>query len=345
MRSVRLVFCSLFCLTTLLVSSPSLAQEGEFGLQAAIREGTCEERGDRVAGLEAPEFQSGSEEGSNDGQSALLSQTTVDVPIEDLLDDDMIIAITREGQSGVDACASIGGVLSRRDVLVIQIVEVGDSGVWGIAILTPNEDEPDQTDITLYLGGEGLVAQEEPEPEPTATSPDNGDDDDDDPNNGEPVELETYTSPSFGYSLAYDPEVWEIANPAETTDEGIDTFSLSAGFTTVYLDGLPASVDAQRCVEIVANAEISSETVLDSALLEDENGDPIEGGNDSDAFVAYELTREGSDGSEVLQAFYVRCIVLVPGESVLAIRQYCAAEVYGLAAILREALLDQLELP
>jgi hypothetical protein len=344
MRSIRLVLCSLFCLTSFFATAPAFAQDGEFGLQAAIREGTCDDRGDRVAGLEAPAFQNGSEEGSNDGQSALLSVTTVDVPIEDLLDDDMIIAITREGQSGVDACASVGGVLSRRDVLVIQIVEVGDSGVWGIAILTPNEDEPDQTDIALYLGGEGLVAQEEPEPEPTATAPDNGDDDDD-PNNGDPIELETYTSPTYGYSLAYDPEVWEIANPAETSEEGIDTFSLSAGFTTVYLDGLPAGADAQRCVEVVANTEISSETVIDSAPLEDENGDPIEGGNDSDAFVAYELTREGSDGTEGIQAFYVRCIVLVPGESVLAIRQYCAAEVYGLAAILRDALLDQLELP
>src|SRR6187402_3449272 len=116
MRSIRLVLCSLFCLTSFFATAPAFAQDGEFGLQAAIRQGTCDDRGDRIAGLEAPAFQSGSEEGSNDGQSALVSVTTVDVPIEDLLDDDSIIAITREGQSGVDACGAIGGVQSRRDV-------------------------------------------------------------------------------------------------------------------------------------------------------------------------------------------------------------------------------------
>jgi hypothetical protein len=96
---------------------------------------------------------------------------------------------------------------------------------------------------------------------------------------------------------------------------------------------------------VSADTEISSESVRDSAPLEDENGDVIAGGDANDAFAGYELQRKTSDGSTGSQAYFVRCIVLEPGASVLVIRQYCATELYPLAAVLRDTLLTGLELP
>ena len=341
MRSVRLFLCLLCCSATFAWVPAAHAQDSEFNLRAAIREGACDDRGDRIASLRNPDLPNGDEEGSRDGLSALVSETTVEVAIEDLIDDDSIIAITREGESGVDACGAIGGLLTRRDVLTIQISEVDDSGVWGIAVLFPNDDDDEQTDVQLYLGGPGLEAAE---PEPTEEPTEEPSNPPDDPNTGG-GDLETISSPSFGYSLTYDTEVWEVADEPTTSAEGIDSFSLVAGFTTVYFDGFPTNADAQRCVEVVANTETSADNVLDVQPMEDENGDPIEGGNGTDAFVGYQIQRTASDGSEITQAFYVRCIVIVPGQSVLAIRQYCAAELYLLAAILRDTLLESLELP
>ena len=341
MRSVRLLLC-LLCFATSLVWVPAArAQEGEFTLQAAIREGACDDRGDRIAALEDPELPNGDEEGSRDGLSALVSESTVDVPIEDLIEDDSIIAITREGESGVDACGAIGGLLTRRDVLTIQISEAGDSGVWGVAVLFPNDDDDETTDVQLYLGGPGLEGAPEPAEEP-AEEP--SEDPSEEPSTGG-GDFETISSPSFGFSLEYDPEVWTIADEQTTSAEGIESFSIEAGFTRVYFDALPATADAQRCVEVFADSELNADNVLDVAPLEDENGDPIEGGDGSDAFVGYQLQRTASDGSEISQAFYVRCIVLAPGEAVLAIRQYSAAELYPLAAILLETLLLGLDLP
>ena len=331
MRSVRLLLCLLCCSATFAWVPAAHAQDSEFNLRAAIREGACDDRGDRIASLRNPDLPNGDEEGSRDGLSALVSETTVEVAIEDLIEDDSIIAITREGESGVDACGAIGGLLTRRDVLTIQISEVDDSGVWGIAVLFPNDDDDNTTDVQLYLGGTGLEAAA---PEPT-----------EEPTTDEPVEFETYESPNYGYSLRYDPEVWTVANEPTTTEDGTDLFSLQAGFTTVYFEGVATSIDAQRCVEVLSDAQTSDASVLDFAPLEDENGDPIAGGNSNDAFAAYDLTIESDDGSEVQQAYYVRCIVLVPGESVLGIRQYSATELYPLAAILRDTLLLELTLP
>ena len=341
MRSVRLLLCLLCCSATFAWVPAAHAQDSEFNLRAAIREGACDDRGDRIASLRNPDLPNGDEEGSRDGLSALVSETTVEVAIEDLIDDDSIIAITREGESGVDACGAIGGLLTRRDVLTIQISEVGDSGVWGIAVLFPNDDDDNTTDVQLYLGGTGLeAAAPEPTPEPTeepSNPPDN-------PNTGG-GDLETISSPSFDFSLSYDPEIWNVANELETSPEGIETFALEAGFTTVYFSAIPSQVDAQQCVDVLSNGETGSDNVIDSEPLEDENGEVIQGGNSNDAFAAYRLTRTADDGSEIVQAFYARCIVMVPGQSILAITQYCADVLYILAAELRESLLEGLELP
>jgi hypothetical protein len=341
MRSLRLLLCLICCSATFAWVSAARAQEGEFNVRAAIREGACDDRGDRIAALRNPDLPRGDEEGSRDGLSALVSETTIEVSIEDLIGDDSIIAITREGESGVDACGAIGGQLTRRDVLTIQVSEVDDSGVWGIAVLFPNDDDDEQTDVQLYLGGPGLEAAEpEPTQEPTkepSNSPDN-------PNTGD-GNLETITSPSFNFSLSYDDEVWNVANELETSPEGIETFALEAGFTTVYFSAIPSQVDAQQCVDVLANGQTGSENVTGSEPLEDENGEVIQGGNSNDAFAAYRLMRTADDGSEVAQAFYARCIVMVPGQSILAITQYSADVLYVLAEALRESLLEGLELP
>src|SRR5829696_7808301 len=59
MRSVRLFLCLLCCSATFAWVPAAHAQDSEFNLRAAIREGACDDRGDRIAALRNPDLPSG----------------------------------------------------------------------------------------------------------------------------------------------------------------------------------------------------------------------------------------------------------------------------------------------
>ncbi|MBA2596537.1 MAG: PT domain-containing protein [Chloroflexia bacterium] len=158
------------------------------------------------------------------------------------------------------------------------------------------------------------------------------------------VATASYVSPSFGYTLAYDPVQWIIVE-GPTSAEGIDSIGLESGFTTVYLSGFVGALDAPTCVQILADTQTAEANVIAFEPLLDTAGFPIGGSDGGDAFAATRITRSTADGGTIDQAFYARCISLSASGATLAIQQFAAAIIYDSAATQREELLQGLILP
>ncbi len=156
---------------------------------------------------------------------------------------------------------------------------------------------------------------------------------------------ETYMSPSFGYTLSYDPTQWTLAEGPSTDADGVDTIGLSAGFSTLYLSGIPSALDAQTCVQIMTDAQTSEANVVAFEPLLHDAGVPDPGGEAGDAYATTRITRVMEDGPNVGQAFYTRCIALPSVGAVLAIQQFAAELIYDSALAQREQLLEGLTLP
>jgi plastocyanin len=204
----------------------------------------------------------------------------------------------------------------------------------------------DITDLTM--GGRVIV---EPAAEATGATTTESSQDASEETTEEPVEqvaaaTETYVSPSFGYSLSYDPTVWQIAEGPTTDANGIDHIALKAGFTTVDVIGIPGTFTdlAQTCVQTLTDAQTSEANVVAFEPLLDDAGVPEAGGDAGDAFATTRITRTLESGATGDQAFYARCIVL-PAGGVFTIQQFAAEAIYAAAAEDREQLLEGLTLP
>lgn len=128
------------------------------------------------------------------------------------------------------------------------------------------------------------------------------------------VEGDAYTSPTYGYSLEWDGDLWEVA---EDQSEGNSRDALrldyvDGGFLIVEgyddYDG-----DPQDCLDGSSEEILDLDTVEDSEPLEDRRGDPIEGEEDGIAFSAYTLDL----GTNTVVGYFT-CQTLVEDEAVLA---------------------------
>jgi plastocyanin len=162
---------------------------------------------------------------------------------------------------------------------------------------------------------------------------------------GASAATETYVSPSFGYELSYDPAMWTVVEGPSTDADGLDVIGLRAGFSTIYLSGIPGAYDAQSCVQFMTDQQTSEANVVGFEPLLDEAGEPQAGGDPTDAFATTRITRTTEDGTELDQAFYGRCIALPSVNAMLAIQQFAAEIIYDAAAEDREQLLEGLTLP
>ena len=358
---------------SLTFAAAAAAQVTDDGLITGIHPGDCAgDIGVAAAPLTEPRLPEGDMVGAPDARPVATSFSTVPLSLEALLGDDHVVAVVAsqvelridpEDVLGVErvekestaACGAVGGIRTDNGALVIELGEIGDSGISGVAYLAPSG--AGQTDVSLFLAGLGS-ARPQPSAETTAEPTDDGDTAQDstttttakDANepSAEEVEepaqdaaavMETYVSPNFGYALSYDPTEWTIAE-GPSTDGGFDHIGLEAGFTTVYLSGTSGLPDAQLCVQVLTDTQTGESNVVSFEPLPDESG-----GDVSDAFATTRITRATDGGGSIDQAFYTRCIVLPSGDAVLAIQQFAADLIYDSAAEQREQLLAGLVLP
>ncbi|HEV2109196.1 MAG TPA: hypothetical protein VGR16_13105, partial [Thermomicrobiales bacterium] len=159
------------------------------------------------------------------------------------------------------------------------------------------------------------------------------------------VDGNTFTSPNFGFSISWDEDVWEVT--ATATDPDFDQLVLDTRDSSLSLSGTTDfDGDVGECLEGVTaflSAGTEALEIDDIDVLDDEDGDPIEGEERDRAFVANEYTGtfEGDDAQFV---YYVECRTLVPEESVLVVIHFVLdPEDYPDEAEAREEILDRLE--
>jgi predicted metalloprotease len=118
----------------------------------------------------------------------------------------------------------------------------------------------------------------------------------------------TYTSPTHGYSIAYD-DTWSVTD--ETSEGGYDSLTLESDGSNLWIEGLVAyDGDVATCLD--ANEAMLGDADGVTAFDEIERDDSV-----GQARGSYAVTIEGEDGSGGDVGLVVECRTLVEGASVV----------------------------
>ena len=148
-------------------AEPTIPQHPAF-----IHEGTCDDLNPNPAAtldsvtlngvdLDDDEPEVGNTQGALDAPSVLRSDSDAEISLDDLLESPHAVVI-RESAEATDvvlACGNIGGIVNDDD-LYIGLAQVDDSGYYGVAKLSSDDDN---TEVEL------LVVQPAATPEDAAT--------------------------------------------------------------------------------------------------------------------------------------------------------------------------------
>lgn len=129
--------------------------------------------------------------------------------------------------------------------------------------------------------------------------------------------LEHYTAPTFGVTLAYDPEIWsEKDNLAADENKGRDLLlleSVERGIrANIYFETYDTATKASDCFDTAISESVGD--LAEATPMEDSRGKPIEGSSRGVKYGAYSF--ETSSGDTVVA--YVECRALPGGAGVFA---------------------------
>ncbi len=215
--------------------------------------------------------------------------------------------------------------------------------------VTPEADEEETPDADEEEETPEAEEEETPESDEEDAEPTRdvllGDDeaetpeaDEDEPQTDSGIDDTTYTSPTYGYAVEWDEDIW-AADPAdELIDDGsvgLDRLLLiheddDGFYSSFYIEGkVDYEGDLEDCVAGEADLLSSEQAVVDFDPFEDENGDPVEGEADSGGeFAAFVATIETDDGTEVDLIEHVECQTLEDGESVVVFTLITGEDLY-----------------
>jgi hypothetical protein len=184
-------------------------------------------------------------------------------------------------------------------------------------------------------GGDEDDTGGEPDPEPTRDVTIEDEDDNGDNGGGAAdsgVDGSEYESPTYGYTLEWDDEVWEADPDAELVDhtddafEELDRLVLRSvdEFGSIWIEGKVAyDGDIDDCLEGEAEFLADEEGVEEFELAEDEDGEELTGETDGDGvYGVYQVIYvdpEDEDAEEFELIDYVECRELIEDEAVLVI--------------------------
>jgi hypothetical protein len=190
----------------------------------------------------------------------------------------------------------------------------------------------------IQFDGENLLPSYTSAEEPTEDVTPTPEETEDDPKNDRPVSrdetpevpdgFEGYVSPTFGVSLAYDPELWDESEntAAEDSSNNRDLLLLESLDDDVpanlYLETYDEVTKASDCFDTAVEESVGD--VADAELLEDRNGDPIEGSERGLVYGAYSF--ETSNGDPLVA--YIECRALPGGAGVFAITLITVEDAY-----------------
>jgi hypothetical protein len=136
------------------------------GRPAHIHTGSCPDVGEVVAPLNnltspggtADDLGTPTDMMTGRGIPAEYSWTNVPLSLDDIVAGEHAINV-HESNENIDtyiACGDVGGTVDEDGSLVIGLAEVDGSGYAGIAVLSPNPDDPTTTDVSVFIA-EGLT--------------------------------------------------------------------------------------------------------------------------------------------------------------------------------------------
>jgi len=152
----------------------------------------------------------------------------------------------------------------------------------------------------------------------------------DDP--GEGITGATYTSPTYGFGVAWNDTVWQA--DARIDEEGFDELELISASGTLYIwAGDVYNGDPAACLDGEAGFyENEDPAITDWAPAEDADGEPITGETSNSAYGVFTLTytdqtEEGAESVDLVD--YIECRELVPGQAVMIVFATSTPEQYN----------------
>lgn len=130
---------------------------------------------------------------------------------------------------------------------------------------------------------------------------------------GSGVEGNSYTSPTFGYSVSWN-ETWTVVD--EQSQDGLDILGLSNDVSTVYFTAYPSGgEDEADCLASSADL-LRQEAGITDFEQAVSGGEPLEGVADFGSWAVYDLVYSADGNTADLSAFLL-CRELIPGQAML----------------------------
>lgn len=155
------------------------------------------------------------------------------------------------------------------------------------------------------------------------------------------IEGNTYTSPSFGYTISWD-DSWSVTN--EGSENGLDFLFLANGVTAASFLGFDFPLAQDSCLPFLTEGLGANGGLTDLEEIVGADGAPIAGTKGGLAYAALSGTSAQADGTAVDRAVFLYCLPILQGHSVLGTTAFMPRERFDdqLPAIL--ALLDDVAL-
>jgi hypothetical protein len=158
---------------------------------------------------------------------------------------------------------------------------------------------------------------------------------------GSPVAGNSYTSPTFGYSLTWDDSWQEVTR---TSQNGSDLLRIGSNAALVDLTGFPWTGTADDCIDSLVNYYKGQSGYSNVKFAVDGAGNEQRGHDGATAWAVIDFTLT-SNGSTDDYADYVECRPIVAGESMLSIEYLTFANNFEAQQPERERLLAGLTIP
>jgi predicted metalloprotease len=132
------------------------------------------------------------------------------------------------------------------------------------------------------------------------------------------VDGNTYTAPTFGYTLSWDEEVWQVTD--EYSEDGYDGISLASDESLLYIESFYFyQGDPVQCLEGERAALAEQGDLDDLDPMTNADGEPIESTDEGSASGLYVWPESDEFEASVV---YVECRTLIPDSAVMVITAF-----------------------
>jgi hypothetical protein len=170
-------------------------------------------------------------------------------------------------------------------------------------------------------------------------------------------DTEEAVSETYGFTITYDPEAWELRTADATGDDydslglsNVDVFDFVNGVSNVLIFAGESRDDPEECVQRDIEFFQNSERYEFISIAEDRNNDPLEGETSSGDgyYTVLWLDDRGPADDEFDEpaplTVYLECRPIVEGESMALIEHYAFDEDYNGEIGARNELLDGIDM-